>query len=48
MEVHGRGEKLTLTDKMGTFADRWWQVAVILFGAFGFLAALPHKYWYSW
>ncbi|MGI4827978.1 MAG: hypothetical protein ACRYFU_07290 [Janthinobacterium lividum] len=48
MEIHGRSVEATFTDRLATFADHWWPIAVVAFGAFGFLFALPHKYPYYW
>ena len=48
METHGSGVKSTVADKLSVFADRWWPVALVAFGAFAFLAVLPHKYGYNW
>ena len=48
MEIHGRGVETTFTDRLGEFANRWWPIAVIAFGAVGFLYVLPHQYPYHW
>lgn len=48
VELHGTVVNRSFTDKLSDFADRWWLVAVILFGAIAFLAVLPHKYIYHW
>ena len=43
-----RSTKNSLSDNLGAWANRWWPVAIITFGAVAFLIVLPHQYTYHW
>ena len=48
MDVQGSGVKVTFTDRVASFGDRWWPVLLVAFGAFAFLGVLPHHYTYHY